>query len=90
MKSNNIAVIIANLIPTVKYPIAANTPNVYHHGTWVKNISSGLKSLRYTNPLSALVNAIKLGLTVKDSTLLEIGCLIDNLHSSGNDPILKI
>ena len=46
MNSNNKAVMIANLIPTVKYPIAENTPNVYHHGTWVKKISSGRKSLR--------------------------------------------
>ena len=33
---------------------------------------------------------MKPGLTVKDFTPSAIGCLIDNFHSSGNEPIFEI
>ena len=33
------------------------------------------------------MKAINPGFTVKLSTAFVIGCLIDNLHSSGNEPI---
>ena len=36
------------------------------------------------------MNAIKPGLTVKLSTAFVIGCLIDNFHSSGNEPMDEI
>ena len=78
---------IANLKPTVKYPIATNTLIVYHHGICVKNVSSGLNKLRYTKALKPFVNAIKPGFIVNDLTPSAIGCLIDNFHSSGKVPI---
>ena len=42
--------------------------------------------MKYFKPFA---NEIKPGFTVKLSTALVIGCLIDNLHSSGNEPIFK-
>ena len=70
--------------------MAINTPIVYHQGVWVKNTSRGCNKLRYTKPLSPFVNAIKPGWTVKAFTPSAIGCLIDNFHSSGNEPMFEI
>ena len=46
--------------------------------------------MRYTKPLKPFVNAIKPGLTAMLSTVVDIGCLIESLHSSGKEPMLII
>ena len=89
IKRSKRKVIKANLKPTVKYPIATNIAIVYHQGIWVKNVSSGLSNFKYTNPLNPFVNAIKLSLTVNDSTPFAIGCLKDSFHYLGNVPNSK-
>ena len=87
IKSNNKIVINANLIPTVKYPMLAKTANVYHQGVCVKKVSNGRNKFKYTKALNPFEKAIKPSSTVNEATAFEIGCLIDNFHSFGNDPI---
>ena len=71
------------------YPNATKTAIVYHQGICVKKTSNGRSKLRYTNALKLFVKPIKPGLTVRLSTAFVIGCLIESLHSSGNEPIFK-
>ena len=46
INNNKRAVITANLIPTVKYPIATNIAVVYHQGICVRKVSRGFNRFR--------------------------------------------